>query len=549
MENTYKFDGGKITITQNEDMVVSWSKVPTAEYYVLRDENSNIPEIRYEKGDELEYVPFTVGKHPIVIEIYTKTDMYSVAFEAREIPMCFGYHGTMFNTYGCAKGYLPKLGLTEEGLIERSPNYYTVYYNAEKGFVKNSKEATDFSGEPYLSQFLSDCKQIGLNVVMASSYTIYRYPENWETSGLKKLMDTAWYKFGMKTIVWDEPVFDLPRNETLTLDEMRERMNEWYADEKRGLSHYIKHPGYYGMEMTDEPFTTREKGNWRKHNQVVTAGYCYKALKELFEREGIESKFTCALNKYPYVFRGVKGYMEYLEDWVISSGADFIGFDVYLPAISNDSTAPHVVTLQHFETTWKCVRDVADKYNLSIDAATTAFDFSQSGTHAKLTPRDILQNAYFAYMYGSNSILYFAACPFSTGEITNTIFGYDGKPTWVAPWVKTANENITRLRYYLKDYKYLSSNVKDEESYQFVKVLWGDGNNNYAHFYMNMNTSADDSPALAFAQKGEEYIYLKADGSMEKNIADAETAFWLVSGEMFIVFNTTEKFIQYRYED
>lgn len=550
MEQIYNSKNFNLTISQNEDLLITWSAVDSAKYYVLRDSNSNVEEIRYEANDALEYMPTVVGKHTITIEVHTETEVVSFAFEGREIPMCFGYHGTMFNAYSCDQAFLQKIGFTADGLQKNAANRYVLYYNAEKGYVKTPEEATDFSSEPYLSDFLENCKNAGLNVVMASSFTIYRYPQKWENSGLKKLMDTAWYKFGLKTIVWDEPIFDLPRNETLTLDEMRQRMNEWFDDkENRGISHYTRHPGYYGMEMTDEPFTTREKNTWRTQNQVVTAGYCYRAIKEIFEREGIKSEFTCALNKYPYVFRGEKGYVEYLEDWVTSSGADFISFDVYLPSISNYSGAPHVVTLQHFETTWKCIRDVADKYGIRIDAATTAFDFSDDGNHAVLTPRDVLQNAYFAYMYGSASILYFAACPFATGGITNTIFERNGKPSWVYPWVKKANENITKLRYWLKDYKYLSSNIKDTESYQFVKVLWSNGNGKYAHFYMNMNTSADTSPALAFAQKGEEYIYLKADGSVEKATAESELAFWLISGEMLITINEIEEFIQYRYED
>ena len=550
MKKSCEREGIRLETEQLSDMSVKWSAVQGAEYYVLHDDNSNITEVKFFAGDVLNYKPFTVGEHDLTLDVYKKGKKKAVNFSLgkQTVPMCFAYHSSMFNRYTCREGDLNGLGLTCGGLEKNDYGRYIVYYNVEKGFVKSESEATDFSEERYLEEYFNYYKKCGMNVLMPSSFTVFQYPMEWETSGLKKFMDIAWYKYGLKTIVWDNDIFELPRRESLTFGQVKERLAAWYYDESRGIKHYTRHPGFYGVELTDEPFSTREK-NGKHLNEVVVAGYCYRALKEIFKENGVNSAFTCALNKYPYVFRGEKGYKEYLKDWLTASGADFIGFDVYLPSVSNDPAAPHVVTLQHFETTWKCIREAADEYGLRIDAAVTAFDFSLSGTHNALNFKDVLQNAYYALCYGTDSFCWFCASRFSVGEITHTIFGYDGKPTETFGWVRQVNENLVKLRYYLYGYKYESSNVVNGESYQFVKTLWKGEKGGFAHFYINMNTSADNSPCLAFSFSGEKYVYCNARGGIEEGVADKETAFWLISGELLIVFNNQREVIQYGYED
>ena len=530
-----------IKIWQEADSTIRWESIDNAKKYVLFDNNSNIEKVEYNADDCLIYKPTVVGKHKLKI-ICKKNDggVLESEFVCREVNMSFAYHSAMRNNYRFEEHQLGFTGLNKEEL-NFDEGRFMAYYNAEQGWSTKQEDGTDFSKEPYLSEFLLKYKEAGLNVLNPSSFGVVYSEDDWETSGLKLLMDTAWYKFGLKTMVWDDTIFTIPRLYEWSEEQVFEFIDSKSYDSKKALYNYMRHPGFYGINILDEPLSAKAKGD-KVINMIERTGYCLKAVSKIAKRIGVECKFACALLKYPYIFKGESGYREYLEDWVKYSGADFISFDVYMPSTNCNPACGSIVTLEMFETTYSLVREVADKYNLTIDAAVTAFDNSNGTGFTQVNELDIAQNVYYAFMFGASSILYFVACPFiDDGAIIRTIFGYDGKPTEIYDWVKRVNERLTVLRAKVENYKFKSSNIVPNESMQFVKALWSDDNGKFAHFYMNMNTSADRSPVLIFVYNNERYIYVKRDGTIEDKVSIGETALWPTSGELVIVFNENEK--------
>ena len=528
-------------IWQDSDNTIRWEKIDGAKRYTLYDGNCNKKAREYLPDDDLSYLPTVVGKHEIKV-CCEKSDGTSEqgTIQSREINMSFAYHSAMRSSYCFEEEQLGFTGLNKDEL-EFDGARYKAYYNVEKGWTARKSEQTDFSKEPYLTKFLSDYKDAGLNVLNPSSFGVILSEDEWEGSGLKLLMDTAWYKFGLKTMVWDDTIFTIPRKYQWTEEQVYEFIESKSHDKTKALYNYMRHPGFYGINVLDEPFSAKEK-DADVLNMIETTGYCVKALKRLTAAIGVDCKFACALLKYPYIFKGEDGYRDYLEDWVKYSGADFISFDVYMPATNANPKCGSIVTLEMFETTYALVRETADKYGLRIESAVTAFDNSNGVGLTKVNETDICQNVYYAFSFGSSAMLYFVACPFiDDGAITRTIFGYDGKPTEIYGWVKSLNSRLIKLRALTENYRYTSSNVIIGESLQFIKVLWEDKKGGYAHFYLNMNTSADKSPVLVFVYDKERYVYVKRDGTIEDRVSDGETALWPMSGELVIVFNDKEK--------
>lgn len=530
-----------IKIWQEADNTVKWENIEGAKSYTLFDNNSNVNKIVYKTDDKLSYKPTVVGKHKIKIVCEKSNgELIEGEIDCREVNMSFAYHSAMRSDYCFEENQLGFTGLNVDDL-EYDGRRYEAFYNAEKGWSAIEEDKTDFSKEPYLSEFLLKYKEAGLNVLNPSSFGVIYSEDDWETSKLKLLMDTAWYKFGIKTMVWDDTIFTIPRLYEWTEEQVFEFIVSKSYDNKKALYNYMRHPGFYGINVLDEPLSSKEK-DANVINMIERTGYCVKAVSKIAQSIGVECKFACALLKYPYIFKGEDGYREYLEDWVKYSDADFISFDVYMPSTNCNPECGSIVTLEMFETTYALIREVADKYSLRIDAAVTAFDNSNGTGFTQVNEIDVAQNVYYAFMYGASSMLYFVACPFvDDGAIIRTIFGYDGKPTEIYDWVKAVNERLTILRSKTENYKFKNTNVIVGESIQFVKALWSDDNGKFAHFYMNMNTSADRSPVLVFVYDNERYIYVKRDGTIEEKVSQGETALWPTSGELVIVFNENEK--------
>ena len=384
-------------IWQEVDNKIAWEKIAGADFYNLFDDNSNIPVVKFDKNDKLEYYPTVVGQHNIKIQaVLEDGQVIENTYKAREVKMTFAYHASMRGSYAFFEHQLGFTGLDKDTLI-RDGARYAAYYNAKTGWSKNAKDQTDFSQEPYLSNFLSLYKNAGLNVLNPSSFAVIHSDcDNWLDSGLKRMMDTAWEKFGIKTIVWDEAIFNIPRWYEWTFEQVLEYIDNLYKNENKVMYNYMHHPGFYGINLVDEPLSAKEKG--AKHiNEIERAGYCCKAISQIAKREKIDCKFACALLKYPYIFKGEVGYLDYLNDWAIYSDADFINFDCYLPSTNSDPNLGSIVTLSTFETTYKCIRQIATKYNMKIDSAITAFDNSNGTGNKRINLHDIRQNVYYAF--------------------------------------------------------------------------------------------------------------------------------------------------------
>lgn len=530
-------DNMSLHIWQNHSFV-KWQKVSGAKEYVLRDDNSNVKEIVYKQGAKLCYRPYVVGKHTItVIAKLNDGKVLRGKFKAREIRMVSSYHTWPSNKF---LFHDVEIGFTnlDRDTLKRERSKYVAYYNVDNGWTGVEEEKSDVNADVIISEFLKNYKEAGFNVLNPFTYAIIRSEQQWEGSVLKKVMDKAWYEYGIKTLVLDQTFFELPTKYEWSREQVKQKIEELFGIDGGAIKGYIHHPGFYGINVLDEPFCSKAAGATTT-NQIEMAGYCVDVLKGLLDREKVKGRFCCALLRYPYMYRGEKGYKEYLEYWVKYSKSDFINFDVYLPRTTNNDARACIVTLEDFEMTWKCVRDVASKYRLRIDAACTAFDSSNGFSPYKLNKQDVLQNAYYAFAYGAESLMYFVAFPFTdSGCMTRTIFGYDTKPTEIYKWVKKANENIIYLQDRLAEYSFLNSNIKSNESYKDVKICWRKDNKHYAHFYVNMGSTDDKVPTLVFVYAGEEYIYLTRTGKIVNKVAEAETALWVMSGEMVVVFNS-----------
>ena len=516
---------------------VKWQKVPNVKEYVLIDNNSNVKETCYKSSDKLQYKPTVVGKHIITIIARLKDGTtLKEKFQAMEVRMISSYH-----TWPSCKFVFDdneiKFTKLDKDLLEKERGRNVAYYNLEKGWVCTKEEQTDFNDDKIISEFLKNYKDAGFNVLNPFTYALIKSDEQWEGSVLKHVMDKAWYEYGIKTLVLDQTFFEIPTNYEWTREEVEQKIEDLFNIEGGAIKGYIHHPGFYGINVLDEPYCSKANGATCK-NQIEVAGYCVDVLSKITKREKVKSEFGCALLRYPYMYRGEKGYKEYLEYWVEYSKAKSINFDVYLPRTSNNDMRHCIVTLEDFEMTWKCVRDIATKYRMKINAACTAFDFSNDiNSPYKINKQDVLQNAYYAFAYGAESIMYFVAFPFDSGAIARTIFGYDTKPTEIYKWVKIANENLVYLQAKLNGYRYLNSNVKSNESYKDVKINWKKDDTHFAHFYINATSSDDKVPNLAFVYEGEEYVYLTRTGKVINKVATEETALWIMPGEMAVVFN------------
>lgn len=530
---------------KNDFDAVVWERTEGIKFYILHDDNSHLSEVRFEEDDELRYEPYTVGKHHVTVKGYFADGKYiSSSIQTRDVPLAFVCHSSMTSKYHFDAIRLPMTTLTPEGM-EKRDDQYVAYYNAEKGWTKNAAEATDFHQEPYLSQFLEDYKNAGFNVLFPVNHTVIYPWEHWEEHELKRMMDTAWYKYGIKTAVWDDLIFSMPRNEEPPYEEVRQKIRDSYFREDSYMYEYVHHPGFFGFLLADEPLAKGCKG-YNGLDMVTTTAFTQKACQELMDEEGIKCEFIGSLLNYPYMFRGVEATRKaYWEYYLNLSGSDHLYLVAFSPTIC-DNPKFSALFLDQFETTFEMARRIADERSIPLWFCCTAFSQSNETGQTPLNDRCVYQNAYYALMYGVETIAYFNACHFSCGGfIDRAMFGFDGKPSEIYGWVKTANDNIKKLRRALEGYHYHSSNVELEEAYQLVKVLWTNGHGDYAHFYMNMHDTYSDAPALAFSHKGEKYLYCTKDGGLEEGIAESEKEFMLKSGELLIVFNRLDKVVQF----
>ena len=526
-----------LTIWQDEKDYVKWNKISDAVEYILYDDNSNIAMIKFAANEKREYKPTVVGKHNLkLVAVLKDGKQIKANFKTKEVKMICSYHTWPRSDFRFSEKQIGFTGL-DTSLLEKEGDRYIAYYNIDKGWTHKKEEQTDFNQDAYISEFFKNYKAAGMNVLNPFVTAIIRSDVQWETSYLKKVMDKAWYEYGLKMCVLDQSFFEIPTQHEWSREQVKEEIERLLNIEGGAIKGYMHHPGFYGINILDEPMCSKAK-DATCINHIQTAGYCCSVLAEIAKRENIECNFSCSLLRYPYMFRGVKGYKEYLEYWVEYSQADFINFDVYLPSVLDNEIRGCEVTSEDFQMTWKCVREVASKHKLKIDAATTAFDFTNGFTYRKVNKRDVLQNVYYALAHESNSLMYFVAFPFvDDGSIIRTIFGFDTKPTEIYGWVKTANENSLVFRSSLQGYKYQKSNAIDNEALQTIKILWKKNNNEYAHLYMNMNSSIDNIPSLVFVYDGEEYLYFKQNGKYERKVSKGESAVWIMPGELLIVFN------------
>ena len=451
---------------KQEGFSIYWEKIEQVKYYILHDNNSNISEIRYEADDNLQYEPYTVGKHTITVTAYLLDGTaITNTIKARDVALSFVCHSSMTSRYTFEEQRLPFTGLTPEGM-EKDGDLYVAYYNEQNGWTKNKDEATDFHQEPYLSDFLENYKKAGFNVLFPVNHTVIYPGQKWDGHGLKKMMDIAWYKFGIKTAVWDDFIFNMPRREEPPYEVVRQKIRDSYFQKDSYMYEYVRHPGFYGFLLADEPLAKGCKG-YNGLDMVTTTAYTQKVCQELMDEEGIECGFIGSLLNYPYMFRGVKWTKYYWENYLNISGSDHLYVVAFSPTIC-DNPKFSALFLDQFETTYELARSIADERKIPLYFCCTAFSQSNETGQTPLNDRCVYQNAYYALMYEVETIAYFNACHFPCGGfIDRAMFGFDGKPGEVYDWVKTANDNIKKMRCALDGYHYVSSNVELEDANLF----------------------------------------------------------------------------------
>lgn len=183
------------------------------------------------------------------------------------------------------------------------------------------------TGEDYRSVArYREYAEAGLTMLLAQSSGQYS-GETWEGSIAQMVLDNAYEAGITKVILADTRIFALSRSETglvgpgLTFSSY----DALDAYVESCMAPYTDHPGFYGLQLVDEP----------TYKQFKAIGEVYKSIRRVRPGTFVQCNL-CPLDnnsfadaRYPAGDDIYTRFEQYLRDWLRESGADYIMYDSY----------------------------------------------------------------------------------------------------------------------------------------------------------------------------------------------------------------------------
>ena len=284
--------------------------------------------------------------------------------------------------------------------------------------------------------------ECGFNVLMTGDYD-ERYTE-WEASEAKHIIDTA-SKAGIeKFIITSVEMRRMTESYDKLIGEGEEYMYPSYealkADIRKLLEFYKEIPGFYGINLRDEP-------NWRSWTSFA---YVYKAIREVEAELGMDEIYL-HMNQLPLDSAVTWSYgpdtgeqqnlkemfEKYVEGWLKDTGANRISCDVY-------AFRKYGVTSGFFNSL-QTYRKMCDKYGADLTWVLQSCEY-YSGTnqiHRDIDKADMLYELFHCIGWGVDNFSYYTYMPtgsiMATGTMMtegNTFLTRKGEKTNIYYWAK-----------------------------------------------------------------------------------------------------------------
>ncbi|MBQ4098127.1 MAG: hypothetical protein IJC72_02355 [Clostridia bacterium] len=320
-----------------------------------------------------------------------------------------------------------------------------------------------------------DC---GFDILMTGDYD-ERYTE-WEGSGVKHIVDTA-YEAGMRKFIFTSvEMRRMTESYDMLIGEGEDYRYPSYealkADIKALLEFYKEIPGFYGINLRDEP-------NWKSWTSFA---YVYKAIREVEAELGMDEIYL-HMNQLPIDPAQTWSYGpdtgeeqnlgvmfdKYVEEWLKGTGANRICCDVY-------AFRSYGVTSGFFNSL-QAYRKMCDKYGADLSWVLQSCEYyaGASQVHRDIDKADILYEMFHVIGWGVDHMSYYTYMP--TGNISatgtmmtenNTFLTRKGEKTNIYYWVQDAIKMAQKfapvvLSYDFVGSKYYKADVFNHDSAEY----------------------------------------------------------------------------------
>ena len=509
-------EAATFAVSNTRGNTITWDAVDNAAYYAVTDDNSNVGKTIITPDQTLAYTPFSAGTHNVTVTVYPANNEFAPTSRTvtQECTASVLIAPFSEGKYAFDTTELTKMGYGDTSVLDAAENgkYYLYRYNG--GWDNNSTAKRGYTNMSYTAQ-LTALKNAGINVLMlANGPYAFGTGFYWETSDLKRLMDEAWYDFGIKCLVYDTQLTNLEGSSADITSAVNSRMS------KSEVQAYFTHPGFFGILVQDEP-------TWSKLDYVVNKYNDIRTKAATFGKTNVCVFSILKMYGSDALFEG-NSYADYIQKWFDYTNADYVAVDDYSPYINGT-----VFTASTFKNTYTNIRAKAGS-NKNVYGFATAFDYSGipgvNDGGASLTAKAFYQNAYLVMAY-RGELGYFTGYP-SSAETTlaHTFFDFDGNATTTATWVGTANADYTEIRRILNGYHYDGDYVGSN----YIVTSWADDANDNikASFYVNTSTSANATVNFNVSS-GKTYYKFNNDGTYTSGTTS--TSITVGVGEMFII--------------
>ncbi len=331
----------------------------------------------------------------------------------------------------------------------------------------------------------------GFDILMTGDYD-ERY-EEWETSNVRHIVETA-YEAGMRKFIFTSvEMRRMTESFDMLIGEGEDYMYPTYdalkADIKKLIEFYKEIPGFYGINLRDEP-------NWRSWTSFA---YVYRAIREVEAELGMDEIYL-HMNQLPIDSANAWSYVpqtseqvnfgdifdRYVEGWLKDTGANRISCDVYAFRNSGVTSA--------FFNSLQSYRKMCDKYGADLTWVLQSCEYysGASQIHRDIDKADILYEMFHVIGWGVDHMSYYTYMP--TGNITatglmmtenNTFLTRRGEKTNIYYWVQDAIAAAQKFAPVVLSYDFVGS------KYYKADVF----NHDSADYFVTGSTASNVSPA------------------------------------------------------
>ena len=302
----------------------------------------------------------------------------------------------------------------------------------------------------------AEYRDCGFNVLLHEGNDPY-WGEPFETSNLKMVMDRA-QSVGLKVLVYDRRIHDLSTHETLVGGE------GLFADETElekyvldCMKDYTKHPTFLGVQFIDEP-------NYRL---FPTIGILYRLIKKHYPDAFVKVNLFPAVKWVKASFSPDENltvpqrYEQYMRSFLRETGADYLMFDSYPMARTNDYT--YWIRPDHFDSLQVAVKLCKEKkISLYVVAQTCSHSFQHYMCTRKVSRADMYWQIHLLAGLGVRRIMYFTYWRKQMNRVEGEWFYNDGSSIMTQTgernplyyWLKEIHTQLQRFAPILLEYRF-----------------------------------------------------------------------------------------------